>query len=359
VKLAVQNRRLGLHLGAGSGKSIISIGTFTQLHSEGKANKAIFAVPSAVQAQFGSEMLRFTTPGKYRWLADPTAGREDRFAAYKDADTHMVVVTHQALRDDIMHAIASHKGMEPEAADKWFKGLPEGLQKHAVKAAMAHHGWKPDMLAVDEAHGLLDRAGKPDSGMSQTIEAMSHHMPTYLSMTGTPVKNDPSEAFSVLHKIAPDKYPKDKRDEFLRKYGANTPTAKAAMQREMAPYVFTDRIASGVNRNTEVKTVPLSEPQKAEYAKVMQAFNKDQDHAALGARRGGGQTSGARRFRRTAGGQARADRGGRGEEGARRAAAAPAQQGRQRLRLRAQRQSPAVEEGPRGAPGQAACHFRA
>jgi hypothetical protein len=39
--------------------------------------------------------------------------------------------------------------------------------------------------------------------MARAIDAYSHHMPYYLSMTGTPVKNDASEAFDVLKKLHP------------------------------------------------------------------------------------------------------------------------------------------------------------
>ena len=58
VKLVDANKRIGLHLGAGSGKSLVSMAAFTHLHGQGKAKRAIFAVPSIVQGQFGGEALR-------------------------------------------------------------------------------------------------------------------------------------------------------------------------------------------------------------------------------------------------------------------------------------------------------------
>jgi superfamily II DNA or RNA helicase len=278
VKLAVENRRMGLHFGAGSGKSLISIGAFTQLHSEGKATKAVYAVPSAVLSQFGGEMMRFTEPGKYRWLADPSASREDRFAAYADPDTHMVVATHQAFRDDLMHAISRWRqedGKEPGSLSDtaaWLGSHDEATQRKIIKQATDHHGWKVDFFAVDEAQGILNRAGKPDSSMARTLDGFSYHMPNYLSMTGTPVKNDASEGFDVLKKLHPDRF--TDRDAFMRRYAGNTPAAKRSLQRLMARYVYTDRIPSGVNRYTDVRNMPLTPKQQAAYDQVEQALAK-------------------------------------------------------------------------------------
>ncbi len=90
IKLALANRRLGLHMGAGSGKTLTAVGAFTEMHAKGMARKGVFVVPSAVQGQFGAELSRYTTPGKYQWLADPKATREERMAAYADDSTHMI-----------------------------------------------------------------------------------------------------------------------------------------------------------------------------------------------------------------------------------------------------------------------------
>lgn len=272
VKLALQNKRMGLHMGAGSGKSLVSIGAFTEAHARGSAKKAVFAVPSVVQGQFGSEMLRFTTPGKYNWLADPKATREERMAAYADDSTHMIVATHQAFRDDLMHAVAQASGKTPAEVSGAFGKMPEAARNAAMHDAMTKLGWKVDFFAADEAHGLLNRQGKPDSSMAAAIDSFSAHMPHYLSMTGTPVKNDASEAFDVLKKIHPERF--TDRASFMRKYGSNTPTNHGSLQRLMGRYVYADRISSGVERFTDVRTMKLHPEQQKEYSAVMGALNK-------------------------------------------------------------------------------------
>lgn len=273
VKMALEQPRLGLHMAAGSGKSLVSIGAFTEKHARGEAKKAIFAVPSAVQGQFGSEMLRYTTPGRYSWLADPMASREERFQAYRaDDPTHMIVVTHQTLRDDLIHAMAQHRGEDPKQTSEWFNSQPAEAQRQAIKSAMEHHGWGVDFLAVDEAHGILNRQGKENSSMANTIDGMSYHMPHYLSMTGTPVKNDPSEAFDLLRTLDPERF----RDQgaFMRRYGVDTPASKASLQRLMARYVYAERIPSGVNRTMDTREVDLTPEQQKAYDGLDRAYRR-------------------------------------------------------------------------------------
>lgn len=273
VRMALEQPRLGLHLGAGSGKSLVSIGAFTEKHARGEAKKAIFAVPSAVQGQFGSEMLRYTTPGKYSWLADPTASREERFQAYKaDDPTHMVVVTHQTLRDDLIHAMARHRGEDPKKTAEWFNSQPESGQRQAIKSAMEHHGWGVDFLGVDEAHGLLNRQGKENSSMANAIDGFSYHMPHYVSMTGTPVKNDASESFDLLRKLDPQRF--QDQGEFMRRYGVDTEASKASLQRLMARYVYSERIPSGVNRAMDTREVNLTPEQKKAYDGLDKAYRR-------------------------------------------------------------------------------------
>ncbi len=53
IKMFEKAKRINISFGTGKGKSIVSIGAFTNLKSKGKVSRAIYAVPSVVQAQFG------------------------------------------------------------------------------------------------------------------------------------------------------------------------------------------------------------------------------------------------------------------------------------------------------------------
>lgn len=272
IRMALKFKRVGLHMGAGSGKTATAIGTFTEMHSKGEAQKAVFAVPSSVQVQFGGEIGKFTEPGKYKVHADPKATREERMKTYSDDSTHMIVTTHHTFRDDLVLAVAQHTGKDPKDVQKAFKTMPEEARRQAMQDATKKLGWKVDFLGIDEAHGLLNRQGKPDSSMANAIDAFSHNTPNYLSMTGTPVKNDASEAFDLLKKIDPARF--TDQESFMRKYGVNTPTNWASLQRLMARYVYADRISSGVERNTETRQVKLHPEQQKQYSGVRSALNK-------------------------------------------------------------------------------------
>jgi len=98
---------------------VIGLGSFTHLHGQDKAHKGLFVVPSSVQGQFHGEALRYLEPAKYRWHAKPGASREERLAAMRDRENHFSVVTHQSLRDDLLHLGAKAAGIDKaEMADK-------------------------------------------------------------------------------------------------------------------------------------------------------------------------------------------------------------------------------------------------
>ena len=246
--------------------------------------RAIFAVPSAVQVQFGSEALKFTEPGKLRWFAQPGASREDRFKAYRDPELHFVVMTHQALRDDIVHAVAQHQGVSSEAATRLILRAPEDQRNKAIRDATRAMGWKFDMAVYDEAHDALNRRGKPNSILANSLDSFSHpnNIEYYMGMTASPVKNDPSEAYDWLRKVAPQKYGSPQaKERFMHRYGVDTPAAKASMQREVMPYFYADRIPSGTNAEYHTRhadglesALTMTSHQRDAYQGVMEAYGK-------------------------------------------------------------------------------------
>jgi hypothetical protein len=280
IKLVKANKRIGMHLGVGSGKTNVGLGSFTELQKEGKVKRGIYAVPSVVAGQFGSEARKYLEPrtpdGKgYRWAVASGLSREERLAKYKDPDTHMVFVTHQALRDDILHEVAkANHGGDEAAAAAWLRSAPEAERRPIVQKVIKDAGWGFDYSMIDEGHDLLNRKGKPNSAMANAIDDFTAAHEYHVSATGTPVKNDVSEAFDVLHKLRPDLYPKEAYGEFHRRYGLNTQASAEALQRELAPHVYAEKIDSGANRVTHEHVVDLSPRQKEEYRNVLQAYRQ-------------------------------------------------------------------------------------
>ena len=266
IKLIEANRRVALSLGTGSGKSLIGLAAFTDLHAQGQVKRGIFAVPSIVQGQMGGEALRYLEPGKYQWHAEPGASRAERIAALKDLKNHFVVTTHQSLRDDLLHLGAQHEGITPEQlADRLESQSPQDRAAW-MKDLLSREGIDAQYLMVDEGHGLLNRAGKENSRMANVLDALSATTPYYVNATADPVKNDVSEAFDLLAKMDPARY--TDRAAFMRRYGVDSAAARAALQREMAPYQITGRIESGQAVQRRQETVPLSEAQRRDLDQV-------------------------------------------------------------------------------------------
>ncbi len=281
VKMLEAMKRIGLHLGVGSGKSLIALGGFAHLHSQGKVKRAIFAVPSIVQAQMGREALRYLQPGKYRWFANPAASAEERRAAYADPGRHIVVVTHQALRDDLTDLLAKQRfGGDTGKASHWLEHSTEAERKSGIKEAMDKAGWKFDMSVLDEGHDLLNRRGKKNSRMANAIDALTFNTPYHLSMTADPIKNDASEAHDMLHKLDPERY--SDPDAFHRKYGVDTAAAQMGLQHELQPYTITGRIRPEVSAPRIVRSHDLTPEQSSQYRDVLANYRKARNAARSG-----------------------------------------------------------------------------
>jgi hypothetical protein len=260
IKYLDANKRMGLAAGAGSGKTNMMLGAHAHLASQGKIKRSIMLVPSVVQGQFNGEALRLLEPGKFKAHIQPGASREERIAAYKDAGTHIAVMTHQAFRDDMVHLGAQHAGVSEDAMTEKLQAMSPKDRQAWIAATWEKEGINFDASFVDEAHETLNRAGKDNSSLSNVIEATGHHTPYHTYASGDPVKNDASEVHSLLQKMDPDRY--GDRAAFMRRYGADTIASKKALQREMARYIFPTSITPDIQRERKRELVPLSSGQK-------------------------------------------------------------------------------------------------
>ena len=272
VKLIEANKRMVMALGTGSGKTAVGLGAFTHLHDQGKVKRGIFAVPSIVQEQFGGEANNLLEPGKYKWWSEAGKNRDERIAAYKDPSNHFVVTTHQSLRDDLVHLMAKDRGITEDEMGEQFNEMNEQERKATLRQTMEKQGIDWQYLNMDESHDALNRKGKPNSLLANVMDALSSHTPYYVSASADPIKNDVSELFDQLHKVAPERY-KD-RDGFLAKYGVNTNAAAEALKREVLPYIFPGRVDPGVKANRHDVSVALTPYQRRQYDEVMGHYRK-------------------------------------------------------------------------------------
>lgn len=236
-------------LGTGSGKSLISIGGFTQAHAKGEAQHGLYLVPSAVADQFGGEMLRYTEPGKYRWKVSTGLGHEDRVKMLKDPSLHMRVFTHQAFRDTALRIMADHHGVNVDEMKRRLAATTPRGRAELLRQAFDAEGIPRHFTYYDEAHTAEKREDTDPSTTNLVRSAVTHPVNAthYLHGTATPVKNDAGELFSVAETIDPDRYAD--RGKFLQDFGQDTAHNAGAIRRELAPYLFTARIDPDVTRN--------------------------------------------------------------------------------------------------------------
>ncbi|MEP6756972.1 MAG: DEAD/DEAH box helicase family protein, partial [Chthonomonadales bacterium] len=257
TKLILENKRQGLGLGAGSGKTLCMTGAFAEARARGEANRALYLVPSNAVGQFGGEFAKFVDPASgLRWSADSTASGHERQQSYANNDLHMVVVTPEAFREDITKAVSEDNGWSPEeTVDKMAK-MEESDIDQLVHSAMDKRGWNFEFNAIDEGHRTLGRQGKPDSHMARICDSAGRKSKYYVYSSADPVKNDASEAWHLLHKIDPVRYGENGKAAFMRRYTRNTMAAGVALQREMQTYVFAASTDMGVDHGRTIHKLP-------------------------------------------------------------------------------------------------------
>lgn len=241
--------RLGAWLGVGSGKTPTSIGAFTDLHGTGDTTHGLFLVPSAVQSQFGEEMLSFTEPGKYHFETGDGKGHAERAAMLADKRVHMRVLTHESATKTFLKMTADHHGVAPEVMLERLRGMPDAERAKTVRQALEAHGVPRHYTYVDEAHKLTTRQGEQESDMSVMIGALSHPTNSTHALFGsaTPHKNDTSEIHSMARLLDPERYSNGYR--FMQKYGHGSVAAPDAIRRELDHRTYTASIPpDGVSR---------------------------------------------------------------------------------------------------------------
>jgi superfamily II DNA or RNA helicase len=266
IKYIAANKRAVLSFGVGSGKTAVSLGAFSHLHSEGQVKRGLFLAPSIAQGNFGADALRFLEPGKFKWHCVPGASRAERLEAYRDPTNDFAVVTHQAFRDDLVHLGAEQAGISEAEMGAKLSAMPRAARANWMRSTLRQHGAEFDFLAVDEGHGLLNREGKENSQLADVVDALGDTSSVYANMSADPLKNDVSELFSLLQKMDPERY--QDQAAFMRRYGGNTAAAQAGLRREMARFQYPSKIDPDITATTTEHSVPVSEGQQKALAEL-------------------------------------------------------------------------------------------
>ena len=277
IKLLEQEGKIGLHFGAGSGKSSLSLGAFTHLHAQGKVKKGIMAVPSSILSQFVGESATFLEPGKYNYSANLGMNQTDRLSAIADPDLDIHFTTRESLANDLLSLVEKHTGVSPDDFTNEDKNSWEG-RRDLMGQALKMEGINPqDMfINIDEGHDITSRRGMESSKRAAALKSLVHNVDYALSSTATPVKNSLDEAWDMANTLKPDRHPD--RDQFIANYGLDTPQAEKALQREIAPFTYSYSIPPMTKDKQLVKlkdlrpSVAPSENQLAQRQRIIQDY---------------------------------------------------------------------------------------
>jgi hypothetical protein len=287
ISMIINNRRMAAGLGAGAGKTLVMMGSFAQLHTDGKASRALVAVPSAVVGQFESEWNKFVDP-RYGMTIHAAKGDARKTEEALAGGADFVVMTHEGLRQKLLSACAKHMDMPEEDAAKILRSMPAREVDPIVHDAMAKENWHFDYFAYDEGHKTLGRAGKEDSLLSILLDSAARRkthedkLPYYVFATADPAKNDVSELHSLLGKIDPDRFNDGNRDQFVRSYGRNTQDAAIALRNAMSPYVYTQPADVPVKQTRDDVLVPLTPSEQRMHDGIQAAYHQARLGRALG-----------------------------------------------------------------------------
>lgn len=141
-----------------------------------------------------------------------------------------------------------------------------------AKGVMKKEGIDIDYLSVDESQYTLNRDGKENSRLANVVDAVAEHMPYYMLASADPVKNDASETYDLLRKMDRKRYAD--KGAFMRRYGRDAISAKDALKREMARYVYASKIVPDVKADRKEIAVPLNDSQKKSLSDLDKAVSE-------------------------------------------------------------------------------------
>lgn len=185
----------------GTGKTIQELATIQLEHisglHHGESLPALVICPNSTKHNWADETVKWFPEAKPYVISGGVVQRRKLFKQAKDDPNAIVIINIEAVRSH--SRLASYGSIHLTDAEK----TPRELNEIPFKT-----------VVFDEAHRMKD----PKSKQTRAAWAVAHG-PTVkfrIPMTGTPIANDPSDLWSILHFIAPDEHPT--RSKFIDRY---------------------------------------------------------------------------------------------------------------------------------------------
>lgn len=199
----------------GTGKTLQALAALWAKHLSGQnVFPAVVICPNSVKFSWEKE-IKFWYPEMTPIVINGSAKeKRDIFASVKNAKNAIVIINIEAAR---LHSrLASYGSIRLTRCSKCDPkyGSPNLTPSRCESHPKELNALGTKTVIVDEAHRIKD----PKSKQTRATWAVMHELQvtTRWALTGTPLANDPSDLWSVMHGIAPYEYPS--RSRFVDRY---------------------------------------------------------------------------------------------------------------------------------------------
>lgn len=192
-------RRAMLNNEVGTGKTRAAVSTIKKIAESGENPYPVLVVgPKSVLIPWEREIHAILPDAKVQIISG-TATQRKR-AIKEEADFY--ITNYESLSSH--SSLKAYAGAPPLVRCKACGGMDSKVtetkcQTHKREFNDIEFG----AIIVDEAH----RVGNPASQMTRALWSLSEGTDTRIAMTGTPIRNDVSEIWAILHWLYPNAYP--------------------------------------------------------------------------------------------------------------------------------------------------------
>lgn len=217
------------------------------------AKKALFVVPATLRAQMKAEANKFLEPDQAKnvFLNGADSKKKARLNNYA-RESGITIVGHDQLRMDI-----------------------DEIEK-------AGYG----MIVVDEIHEITAGTGK--AGRFSAMRRL-RNIPLKIGMSGTNIANTKREVYRKIDFLDPD-HNLGTLESWEKKYrgvnqstGAFTDSATQAFRKEVAPWVYSQKMDLPVKNTIETRRIPLTKDQRRRYAESERLYGEERGKGMAGA----------------------------------------------------------------------------